>query len=95
MDICDDILEENDRYAFLLGSALRNKDQDKFLEIYDQIIPKDLDEKEVNRTLPTCLKTFCNMAKRVPGCRYVECLKCSPHKYIASDLAYISLSILF
>ena len=69
MDICDDILDENDRYAFLLGSALRNKEPDNFLEIYDKVIPKDLEEKEVYRTFcKRVSKLFCIAAKRVPGC---------------------------
>jgi hypothetical protein len=38
---------DNDKYAFLLGSALRNDDTEQFFCIYDSIIPKDLSEAQV------------------------------------------------
>ena len=40
--------EENARYSFLLGSALRNEDTEQFLQVYDAIVPKDLPSDEVN-----------------------------------------------
>lgn len=39
---------ESIRYAFLLGSALRNQDSDRFLEVYDTIKPGSLSFSQVN-----------------------------------------------
>ena len=44
-----EIDEENLQYAFLLGSALRNEDANKFLEIYDVSLPKDIPQDKVSR----------------------------------------------
>ena len=38
---------ENEKYAFLLGSSLRNEDADQFLDIYDAIVPKDTPPNQV------------------------------------------------
>ena len=38
---------ENEKYAFLLGSTLRNEDADRFINIYDAIIPKDIPPNQV------------------------------------------------
>ena len=48
MEIGDETSEEIVRYAFLLGSALRNEDSRQFFQIYDAIIPKDLPVEKVN-----------------------------------------------
>jgi len=40
--------EESNRYAFLLGSALRYQDSDRFIEIYDTITPDSLSFRQVN-----------------------------------------------
>ena len=47
MDICDETSEKNAEYAFLLGSAIRNADADRFIDIYDAILPRDLTVKQV------------------------------------------------
>ena len=38
---------ENEKYAFLLGSTLRKEDADRFINIYDAIIPKDIPPNQV------------------------------------------------
>ena len=43
---CNNV-DENEKYAFLLGSAIKNEDSDQFFSIYDSIIPKDLPETQV------------------------------------------------
>ena len=48
MEIGDDKAEENARFAFLLGSALRNEDADQFLQVYDAIIPRNFPPEKVN-----------------------------------------------
>ncbi|XP_076434650.1 uncharacterized protein LOC143274663 [Babylonia areolata] len=47
MDMCEDYFADFDRYAFLLGSALRNDDLEQFFCIYDSIIPKELPSLKV------------------------------------------------
>ncbi len=47
MECPNDTAEELTRYAFFLGSALRNEDADQFTEIYDNIIPKELSQDKV------------------------------------------------
>ena len=47
MDLQGQIVADNDRYAFLLGSALKNDDSEQFFCIYDSIIPKDLSDSQV------------------------------------------------
>ncbi|KAJ8312863.1 hypothetical protein KUTeg_010236, partial [Tegillarca granosa] len=46
MDLDSENVEENEKYSFLLGSAIRNEDPDQFLSIYDAIIPKTLTDKQ-------------------------------------------------
>ena len=50
MDMQGEYVADKDRYAFLLGSALRNDDSEQFFCIYDSIIPKDLAEVQVTTT---------------------------------------------
>lgn len=50
MDLDSENVEENEKYSFLLGSAIRNEDPDQFLSIYDAIIPKTLTDKQVKST---------------------------------------------
>lgn len=40
--------EENARYSFLLGSALRNEDTEQFLQIYDAILPTEISPELVS-----------------------------------------------
>lgn len=47
MDMPGKNVADNDRYAFLLGSALKNNDTEQFFCIYDSILPKDLSEAQV------------------------------------------------
>ena len=47
MDSDSDNVAETDKYAFLLGSAIKNEDPDQFLSIYDRLIPKDLPDSQV------------------------------------------------
>lgn len=44
---CDSDVAETDKYAFLLGSALRIEDTDQFFSIYDSIFPQDLPDSQV------------------------------------------------
>ncbi len=46
-----EIGDENAKYSFLLGSALRNKDAEQFLKIYDAFLPKDLPPEQVNKVM--------------------------------------------
>ena len=47
MDLGDEKSEDNAKYSFLLGAALRNDDPDQFMNIYDDILPKDIRPDEV------------------------------------------------
>ena len=47
MEIGDDSFQENARYCFLLGSALRNGDADQFVQVYDSIIPSHFTPEQV------------------------------------------------
>ncbi|XP_076452204.1 uncharacterized protein LOC143287851 [Babylonia areolata] len=49
MDLQAEYLADNDRYAFLLGSALRNDDSEHFFCIYDSIIPSELSDIQVEK----------------------------------------------
>ncbi|KAL8571388.1 hypothetical protein ACOMHN_046563 [Nucella lapillus] len=49
MDLLGKHLADNDRYAFLLGSALRNDDYEQFFSIYDSIVPKELSDAQVEK----------------------------------------------
>ena len=51
MEVGDETSEETIRYAFLLGSALRNEDSKQFFQVYDAILPKDLPVEKVNLIL--------------------------------------------
>ncbi|XP_059171885.1 uncharacterized protein LOC131952960 [Physella acuta] len=44
MDSEQENVEEDTKYAFLLGSALRNIDAEQVLSIYDHLIPKTIDK---------------------------------------------------
>ena len=44
---CNGFLKENERYALLLGSPIRNEDVSHFLEIYYKVLPSYLTGKEV------------------------------------------------
>lgn len=48
MDVPGKDVADNDKYAFLLGSALKNIDLDQFFCIYDSILPKDISETQVS-----------------------------------------------
>lgn len=50
MDLHRENVADNDRYAFLLGFALKNDDSEQFFCIYDNIIPKDLPDSQVRET---------------------------------------------
>ena len=41
MDIEDGNPEDNLRISFILGSALREGDTDRFLNVYDNLVPKN------------------------------------------------------
>ena len=47
MDSDSDNVAETDKYAFLLGSAIRIEDTDQFFSIYDSILPPDLPDSQV------------------------------------------------
>ena len=47
MEIDSDNVAEIEKYAFLLGSAIKNEDTDQFFSIYDSILPKDLPDNQV------------------------------------------------
>lgn len=47
MEIDSDNVAEVEKYAFLLGSAIKNEDTEQFFSIYDSIIPKDLPDNQV------------------------------------------------
>ena len=38
---------EIEKYAFLLGSAIKNEDTDQFFSIYDSILPNDIPDNQV------------------------------------------------
>ena len=48
MDVSQDSVEEDSKYAFLLGSALREEDSEQVLKIYDDLIPKFISEERVS-----------------------------------------------
>ena len=47
MDSDTENVEDDEKYSFLLGSALRNEDPEQFLSVYDAILPKDLPDTQV------------------------------------------------
>ncbi|KAL4223997.1 hypothetical protein ACF0H5_017454 [Mactra antiquata] len=47
MEIDSDNVAEVEKYAFLLGSAIKNEDTEQFFSIYDAIIPKDLPDNQL------------------------------------------------
>lgn len=53
MDNDAENVEENEKYSFLLASAIRNEDPEQFFSIYDSILPKNIPEEQVKlvRTL--------------------------------------------
>ncbi|ELT98576.1 hypothetical protein CAPTEDRAFT_208999 [Capitella teleta] len=67
MELGDDSVDENVRYAFLLGSALRNNDADQFLQVYDTIIPKNLAPETVAE-----LKDRARILAAFPESEYAE-----------------------
>ena len=50
MDTDSENVAETDKYAFLLGSAIRIEDTDQFFSIYDSILPQDLPDSQVRRS---------------------------------------------
>ena len=42
MDSLQENADEDSKYAFLLGSALRDEDTDQVLKIYDSLIPSNI-----------------------------------------------------
>lgn len=42
-----DNVAEIEKYAFLLGSAIKNEDTEQFFSIYDSILPKDIPDNQV------------------------------------------------
>lgn len=42
---------ENSKYAFLLGSALRDNDTDQLFTVYDNLIPQDISSGRVSTLL--------------------------------------------
>lgn len=53
MDNDAENVEENEKYSFLLASAIRNEDPEQFFSIYDSILPKNLPDIQVNKHLYT------------------------------------------
>ncbi|XP_045171150.2 uncharacterized protein LOC123533550 [Mercenaria mercenaria] len=47
MEFDSDNVAEIEKYAFLLGSAIKNEDTEQFFSIYDSIIPKDLPDNQL------------------------------------------------
>ena len=68
MDSDSDNVAETDKYAFLLGSAIRIEDTDQFFSIYDSILPQDLPDKQVRQSQKQpLLPKFCkSMLVRLP-----------------------------
>ena len=48
MDASQEHVEEDNKYAFLLGSALREEDTEQVLKIYDNLIPKNIATERVS-----------------------------------------------
>lgn len=55
MDNDAENVEENEKYSFLLASAIRNEDPEQFFSIYDSILPKNLPDIQVNNYYHTFL----------------------------------------
>lgn len=53
MDNDAENVEENEKYSFLLASAIRNEDPEQFFSVYDSILPKNLPDIQVNKHLYT------------------------------------------
>lgn len=51
MENNSDNVAEIEKYAFLLGSAIKNEDTDQFFSIYDTILPKDIPDNQVKLSL--------------------------------------------
>lgn len=47
MDLPEENVADTDKYAFLLGSALKNEDLDQFFCVYDSILPSDISATQV------------------------------------------------
>ncbi|XP_061166504.1 biorientation of chromosomes in cell division protein 1-like 1 [Saccostrea echinata] len=47
MDNDAENVEENEKYSFLLASAIRNEDPEQFFSIYDSILPKNLPDTQL------------------------------------------------
>lgn len=47
MENNSDNVAEIEKYAFLLGSAIKNEDTEQFFSIYDSILPKDLPDNQL------------------------------------------------
>ncbi|KAK3084482.1 hypothetical protein FSP39_014253 [Pinctada imbricata] len=47
MDNDDENVENNQKYSFLLGSAIRSEDTDQFFSIYDKILPANIPRDQV------------------------------------------------
>ena len=58
--------DENAKYAFLLGSTLRNEDADRFINIYDAIVPKDIPPYQVVDLFLASLKLFSSEDGPIP-----------------------------
>jgi hypothetical protein len=56
MDNDAENVEENEKYSFLLASAIRNEDPEQFFSIYDSILPKNLPDIQVNSNIYTFLE---------------------------------------
>jgi len=56
MEIDLDNVAEIEKYAFLLGSAIKNEDTEQFFSIYDSILPSNLPDNQVIHSVETLSK---------------------------------------
>lgn len=61
MDLSTRDVNEDTKYAFLLGSALRNEDPEQTLAVYDNLIPEDISASRVRFSFghDSLLHRFC------------------------------------